>query len=145
MIYNMYHYIYLVQEIQFSNTNIYKIGKTTRKPYQRFNQYSKGVVIWYARKCKNCHIVERRIIADFKRKFKQRRDISGVESFEGNPEEMIDEINIIIKKHNETLMHEEMAERYASNLAKVHVELKSMFVTSGYRIHRFEQFRFDNI
>jgi hypothetical protein len=139
----MYHYIYLVQEIQFSNTNIYKIGKTTRKPYQRFNQYSKGVVIWYARKCKNCHIVESRVITRFKRKFKQRRDISGAESFEGNPEEMIDEINLIVKTHNEVIIYEEMAENHISNLKHVHTELKSMFVTSGYRIHRFEQYRFN--
>ena len=137
----MYHYIYLVQEIQFVNTNIYKIGKTTQKPYQRFNNYAKGTVVEYVRKCKNCHVVEAYLIRCFKRKFKQRRDVAGTESFEGDVDEMIETINTVLSSYKKQPATNQISVDHKNKLETVHVELKTLFV-GDYRIHKFRQFLF---
>jgi hypothetical protein len=38
------HYIYILREREFikTNENIYKVGKTTKMAYKRFNQYPNG-------------------------------------------------------------------------------------------------------
>lgn len=86
------HYIYLVHEIQFQNPHqdIYKIGKTTRKHYSRINQYAKGVKELLVMECDDCHKCEKQLIEIFKKKFKQRKDVAGEESFEGDKYEMMD-------------------------------------------------------
>ncbi len=92
------NYIYLLQEREFikTNENIYKVGRTKKENYKRFNQYPKGSVLLFQMICNNCENIERDIIEKFKKKFNQRKDI-GNEYFEGDYKTMIDIIYNIIK------------------------------------------------
>jgi hypothetical protein len=92
------NYIYLLKEREFlkTNENIYKIGKTTQKNYDRFKQYPNGSILLYQTICDNCHTLERELLSIFKNKFVHRKDI-GNEYFEGSYSDMID---IIANKAN---------------------------------------------
>ena len=50
------HYIYLLQEREFVKTSelIYKVGKTKKEHYTRFNQYPIGSVLLLHIKCEDC-------------------------------------------------------------------------------------------
>ena len=87
-------YIYLLQEREFyvSQQPIYKIGKTKQPNHKRFSSYPKGSVLLLQRICRDCDQEEYRLLHIFKEKFTQRRDI-GTEYFEGDQEQMMDEIN----------------------------------------------------
>ena len=86
---------------------------------------------------------EDQLIRYFKVKFKQRRDISGIETFEGDCDEMIDTIHSFIskqnKRQNKTVVPEVVPESFTKSLKNVHEELQTMFI-GNYRIHKFEQF-----
>lgn len=92
-------YIYLLQEREFVKTNelIYKIGKTKKEHYTRFNQYPNGSILLLHIKCDDCDCNEKDIIRLFKTKYKHRKEI-GNEYFEGNFKEMMKDIfDIVIK------------------------------------------------
>ena len=84
------NYIYLLQEREFLKTkeNVFKVGMTTKKNHERFNQYPKGSILLFQMICENCKNMENQIITSFKEKFTQRKDI-GTEYFQGNYKNMI--------------------------------------------------------
>jgi hypothetical protein len=102
-------YIYLLQEREFikSNENIYKVGRTEKENHKRFNQYPKGSILLFQMICNNCKKIERDIIENFKKNFRQRKDI-GSEYFQGKRGDMIDFIYLSIKKeeNSEELVEE---------------------------------------
>jgi len=89
------NYIYLLIEREFINAklNIYKVGRTRQVNHNRLKQYPKSSMLLTQKVCIDRHKMERLIIAEFKKKFIQRKDV-GREYFEGNYHEMI----IIIEK-----------------------------------------------
>ena len=91
-------FIYLIIEREYikNNEDIFKIGKTTQKRLKRFDKYTNGSILLSYNRCTDCHTSEKEIIKLFKTKYKQRLDI-GLEYFEGNHEDMIDDIYSIIK------------------------------------------------
>ena len=92
------NFIYLIIEKEYitNNEDIFKIGKTTQKRLKRFDKYKSGSILLSYNRCTDCHKSEKEIIKFFKIKYKQRLDI-GLEYFEGNHEDMIDDIYSIIK------------------------------------------------
>lgn len=100
----MTQYIYLLQTREFVNSKepIYKIGKTTKLNFTRFNQYPQGSVLLFQSSCFDCNKLEREIIQLFKSKYKVRRSI-GRESFEGNPHEMIKDFCDFIKNEKNVI------------------------------------------
>lgn len=96
------HYIYLLQEREFvqREINIYKVGRTKKANYHRFNQYPNGSVLMFQMICNDCIKTEKHILTRFKNTFNQRQDC-GYEYFEGDYHIMIDIIYEAIK--NESL------------------------------------------
>jgi len=111
-------YIYLLQEREFVKTGelIYKIGKTKKDQYTRFNQYPKGSILLLHIKCNDCDCNEKDIIKLFKTKYKHKKEI-GNEYFEGNYIEMMKDIfDIVIKvKNTEKVSNKEIDEEKVSN------------------------------
>jgi hypothetical protein len=91
------HYIYLLQERTAveSNLNVYKIGKSTQVNYKRFDGYHKGFKLLLHIACNNCHVRETEIMNLFKIKYIQYTKF-GLEYFEGNCQEMMKDIILII-------------------------------------------------
>lgn len=86
--------IYLLQVREFIGTTIYKIGRT-QDIYSRYKSYPKNSILLFYSSCSNSVLVEKKIVNQFIKKYKQRRDI-GTEYFEGDYVKMIsDIINII--------------------------------------------------
>jgi hypothetical protein len=81
------NYIYIIQEREYKNTKIYKIGKTKQKNLTRIRNYSKDTNLILQTICFDCDKLERKIIELFKNKYIQKTDI-GLEYFEGNIDEM---------------------------------------------------------
>lgn len=98
----MTEYIYLLQEREFitTNQNVYKLGKTKQDNLQRFKQYPKGSKLLLQHICNNCDMLEKKLISDFKNKYKHRKDL-GNEYFEGDYNDMINDIHNKITNHNE--------------------------------------------
>jgi len=111
------NYIYLLQEREFikTNENIFKIGMTTKKNYERFNQYPKGSILLFQIICNNCKHIEKIIIKIFKEKFIQRKEV-GTEYFEGNYKIMIDIIYLILNKRNKIDLNENEIELYEKKI-----------------------------
>lgn len=84
-------YIYLLQEREFvnSNENIYKIGRTIKENFTRFNQYPKGSKLLFQIICNDCIKIEKLILNKFKQQFSQCKNI-GNEYFKGDYKNMID-------------------------------------------------------
>ena len=93
----MVEYIYLIQEREFINAKkeIYKPGRTAQENGKRFVSYPKDSKLLLQIACKDCLMTENIILKQFKEKYKQRKDI-GREYFEGNYEEMMNDIMTII-------------------------------------------------
>jgi hypothetical protein len=94
-----YNYIYVLREREFIKTGefIYKIGKSTKKPFKRFNQYPNGSKLEYMVSVSDCHSIETFLKAHFTTIFIQRREL-GTEYFEGDLIKIIKEINNIVYK-----------------------------------------------
>ena len=92
-------YIYLIKEREFIKTEeeIYKIGRSAQYNAKRINQYPNGSIILLIIFCGNSEEIEKFLITEFKKLFKQRRDI-GLEYFEGCFLKMRDVITENIKK-----------------------------------------------
>jgi len=95
------NYIYLLQEREFvkCNENIYKVGKTKKDQFTRFNQYPNGSILLLQIKCNDCDCNEREIIKLFKSKYTHKKQI-GNEYFEGDYEDMMKNIFNIVLKNN---------------------------------------------
>jgi len=87
-------YIYLLQPLRSitDNKNVYKIGKTKRNNYKRFNEYPSGSILLLQSSCENCDLMERKLLKIFDEKFIKKTDY-GREYFEGNLIEMKKIIN----------------------------------------------------
>jgi hypothetical protein len=92
-------YIYLIKEREFIKTEeeIYKIGRSSQYNAKRINQYPNGSIILLIIFCGNSGEIEKCLIIEFKKLFKQRRDI-GLEYFEGCFLKMRDVITENVKK-----------------------------------------------
>ena len=87
-------YIYLLQPLCSINSNeqIYKIGKTKRKNFKRFNEYPLGSILILQSSSNDCDLMERKLLKLFDEKFIKKTDY-GREYFEGNLIEMKKIIN----------------------------------------------------
>jgi hypothetical protein len=96
------NYIYLIQEREFVNCDekIYKIGKTKQDNLRRIKDYPKGSILLLQYNCNNCDIIEKKLINDFKNKYKHQKSI-GAEYFEGDYIEMIKDIHNTIIEHDD--------------------------------------------
>jgi hypothetical protein len=94
-------YVYIIYTREFirSKENVYKIGKTTTTPINRFNQYARGSLLIFTHPVNNCTFIEKIIIKNFDLKFKKMLDY-GNEYYEGDLNLMVNEIINIIREHN---------------------------------------------
>jgi hypothetical protein len=91
------HQIYLIRTREFKNSNkpIYKIGKTMHKDVKkRLRQYGKGYEIFLVKEVKDCHIMEKRVIELFNRKYNCEKEY-GREYYSGNVDDMIKDIGML--------------------------------------------------
>jgi hypothetical protein len=100
----MNSYIYLIQDGEFINTDVYKVGRTSQKgdtrSLSRIKSYNKETIQKYLREVNNEAIIN--IESDIKRVFKLKyKLIKGTEWFDGNYKQMISDIDIIINKYDE--------------------------------------------
>jgi hypothetical protein len=95
-------YIYLLRTREFVNAGekIYKVGRTTKENYTRFNQYPNGSVLVFQMTCNNSKNMESQIINSFKARFKHIPHL-GNEWFEGDYKIMMEIIYSTIKNENE--------------------------------------------
>ena len=91
-------YVYLLQEREFVKTseNIYKIGRTKKENFTRFNQYPKGSILLFQIICQNDVLVEDLILKQFNLYF-TRQPLIGREYFKGDFRIMIDMMHTIVK------------------------------------------------
>jgi P4 family phage/plasmid primase-like protien len=99
----MNSYIYLIQDGEFIDTEIYKIGRTTQsgdtRSITRLKSYNKNTVQKYLRKVDTKHVID--IETDIKHIFKLKyKLIKGYEWFEGYYKSMIQDIDVIINKYS---------------------------------------------
>ena len=87
-------YIYLLQPQRSitNNEQIYKIGKTKRENFKRFNEYPVGSILLLQSSCKNCDLMERRLLNIFDEHFIKETDY-GREYYHGDLFEMKKVIN----------------------------------------------------
>lgn len=92
-------YIYILQTREFikSGESVYKIGRTTKPQFERFSQYPKGSELLMQKKCTDSKCAEKDIIKLFKTKYKTTT--YGTEYFEGDCDDMIDDMDIILSKY----------------------------------------------
>ncbi len=90
--------MYILQEREFLKEGrpLYKIGRTRQSPNDRFDDYPKGSKIINYLQVNNSKTTEARIKQIFRQKFKQDKDI-GTEYFEGDINEMIDQLNKAVR------------------------------------------------
>jgi hypothetical protein len=121
------NYIYLLQEREFVNinSNIFKVGMTTKLNHERFNQYPKGSKLLFQIICNDCKNIEKIILKKFREKFNQQLDI-GNEYFEGDYKIMIDDIYSIVKNNNEEeqLKIKQLEEEFKQKYIEKESELK---------------------
>ena len=100
-------YVYLIKTRESIKLNepIYKIGRTSQIGLSRLNQYPKGSELLLHIKCPNCKELEKKISNEFKKKFVQYSHY-GTEYFEGDCEQMIDMILMLVKKQKEYYINE---------------------------------------
>jgi len=95
------NYVYLLIEREFIllDKNIYKIGRSERKNYTRFLQYSNDSVLLFQIKCNDCKKMEKKIINIFKKNFSRQKRI-GNEYFDGDLKKMISLMYDAVKNEN---------------------------------------------
>lgn len=88
-------YIIKLREHVLLKQDIYKIGRTNRKPSERHSEYPKDSICYFSYDVTDSKNTESKMIKLFSRDFVQRTDI-GREYFEGSLIEMIEKFNRII-------------------------------------------------
>jgi hypothetical protein len=89
--------IYLIQPCEFINSNIYKIGCSSKADLSRCkNGYGKGTRYICIQECNNPFELEKNIKNSFNNKYKLYK---GKEYFEGNEKSMYDEFIKILTEH----------------------------------------------
>lgn len=96
------NYIYILREREFIKTNeqIYKVGKTTKRAFKRFNQYPNGSKLEFMISVDDCDSKEKIIKEIFTSTFTKVNQI-GQEYFEGNIDEMKDVMYKICSNKNQ--------------------------------------------
>ena len=96
---SFFEYVYLLHEREFLNSGrqLYKIGRTSQSPNDRFDDYPKGSCVVFYLRVPDSKATEKAIKTAFKLKFKQDRDI-GQEYFEGDVNDMIQSLFFIATK-----------------------------------------------
>ena len=124
------HYVYLFHTKQFveSKEPVYKIGKSMKPNFERFNQYSEGTRFHFQMSCHNCHELEKKIIALFRINYKLH---CGREYFKGNYHCMVQDICKIIIDEKEVEKFEEVAQ-YWFEEAVEQEEVVRKTITSKY-------------
>ena len=92
--------IYLLQVREFIGTHVFKIGRT-QDIHSRYKSYPKNSILLFYSSCSNAIKIEKKVIDQFVKKYKQRVDI-GTEYFEGDYVKMITDIQTII--FNDTIL-----------------------------------------
>ena len=86
-------YVYLLQtrESCEKDEDIFKIGRTNKKQFERFNQYPNGSVLYLQIKCVDCVSLEKHLLKLFSDSFDrcERCKIYGSEYFKGDPSLMM--------------------------------------------------------
>ena len=102
-------YIYLIHTREFYNHDefVYKIGKTKKLNFHRFNQYPRGSVLLFQTNCNDCDICETKILKLFNSKYKRRKDI-GLEYFEGDYLQMKKDICNIVDNNVDVKVEEKI-------------------------------------
>lgn len=90
-------FIYLIQIEKYFNTNIYKIGRTKRNPFTRFNEYPGKIKIIQINSVINAITAENNLRNEFKKKF--NNPVIGREYFEGELIIMIEIFNKVVKEN----------------------------------------------
>ena len=64
-------FIYLLEtrESIRAELSTYKVGRTVKHGYERFNQYAKGSVLWLHIRCYDEKITEKEILREFDSKY----------------------------------------------------------------------------
>ena len=101
----MYNYLYLIQDKNDINTNIYKIGKTTQLPDKRFKGYSEGTYPLCIFKVDDCGQRENELKNIFREKYKLER---GYEYFRGNINSMIQDFVNLCGQINQIPLNQEL-------------------------------------
>lgn len=86
---------YILKPANVHQKSVYKIGKTTRSMKHRLQGYPKGSIVIKSWDVTDCHTIEKVIIKKFKSKYKLAQ---GLEYFEGNLDDMVQDIETIIAK-----------------------------------------------
>ena len=86
-------YVYLLQTRESCEKDefIFKIGRTNKKQFERFNQYPNGSVLYLQIKCVDCVSLEKHLLKLFSDSFErcERCKIYGSEYFKGDPSLMM--------------------------------------------------------
>lgn len=124
-------HVYILHEREFIRLkeNVYKIGRTKQKPHQRFNGYPKGSIPIYTKSVYDCLKIENIILSIFKKRYIQKLEY-GTEYFEGDHNDMINQINEIIIKYDiyeiqNNNIHIENDNKYKNNPNEVTQENKN--------------------
>jgi len=91
--------IYLIQTPECKNTNIYKIGRTSKPTLTRMNGYPKGCKLIVTLPCSDEKKTEKRIVRLFDTKF--TRESNGREYYSGNLRDMVNIIKDNVNLDND--------------------------------------------
>ena len=115
------HFVYLFHTKEFVDLQepVYKIGKTTKPNLERFQQYDEGTRFYFQTSCHNCHEIEKKVIALFKKNYELH---CGREYFKGDRQRMVKDICRLIFEEEEPEIFEEVVQ-YWFEEAVVTVEI----------------------
>lgn len=136
-------YIYLLQEREFIKTkeNVYKVGRTEKENYARFNHYPKGSVLLFQMICKNCRNIEEQTKRLLKEQFTHRKDL-GNEYFEGNYKIMINIIYHLISneadENNDSKFEENTIEDNLKNVSG-DIDEEETYEEETYEVSSYEE------
>jgi hypothetical protein len=92
-------YIYLLKVRTLSENDLFKIGRTSQKPFQRINSYENDTDVIIILKVGNSVEFEREAITNFKKRFMHDKKV-GNEYFRGNVDEMTNVILCMFQMNN---------------------------------------------
>ncbi len=121
----LFEYVYLLHEREFLNSGrqLYKIGRTSQSPNDRFDDYPKGSCVVFYLRVPDSKATEKAIKAAFKIKFKQDRDI-GQEYFEGDVNEMIQTLFFIATKMDSVVEENEKLKLSLAEMEKKWIDAR---------------------
>jgi len=126
--------IYLLKTREFSNTNVFKIGRSSKPGATRTNEYPRGSVLYLLVTVNNEKIIERKIIDCFSIDFIHKKEY-GTEYFEGNYMEMMEKIFKIITENNQVIEIDEMLTSSDEDEEQIESICELKKSTEKYRTH----------